>query len=209
MVVSTYFFLLLKGILTGFVIAAPVGPIGVLCIRRTLSGRYLLGLITGLGAGLADTFYGAVAGFSLAGVADFIKNNDFYLRFFGGILLGWLGFSIFRTPPRHSALEKKDEGNLFHGFTSAFFLTVSNPITLLVFAAVFAAMGISPVNDSLSQASILVFGVFIGACSWWFSLSTAVYLMHHKFSDKQLLWINRSSGVMLIGFAIYMLLSLV
>ena len=98
MVISLYFTLFFKGMLVGFIIAAPVGPIGVLCIRRTLAGSYALGLATGFGAGLADTFYGAVAGFSLASVADFIKNNDFYLRLFGGILLGWIGFSILRAP---------------------------------------------------------------------------------------------------------------
>src|SRR3989338_3539445 len=95
--------LFLKGILVGFLIAAPVGPIGILCIRRTLSGRYLLGLVTGLGAGLADTFYGAVAGFSLATISDFIEEYNVYLRFFGGILLAWLGIHIYKAPPRYNA----------------------------------------------------------------------------------------------------------
>src|SRR3989338_2210536 len=133
--------LFLKGALIGFLIAAPVGPIGILCIRRTLSGRYLLGLVTGLGAGLADTFYGAVAGFSLASISDFIEEYNVYLRFFGGILLA-----------------------------------------LLVFAAAFAAVGVSTANDSFSHSLTLVAGVFFGATAWWFSLSTGVQLMHHKLS---------------------------
>lgn len=199
----------LKGMIAGFIIAAPVGPVGILCIRRTLSGRYALGIVTGLGAGLADTFYGAIAGFSLASIADFIKHNDFYLRLVGGILLGWLGFSIFRSSPRETNSESREKVTLLHGFTSAFFLTVSNPITLLVFGAAFAAMGISPAEDSLSQASVLVIGVFLGATTWWLSLSTSVHLMHHMLSDDQLLWINRASGVMLVMFSLYMLLSLV
>jgi len=201
--------LFVKGILIGFLIAAPVGPIGILCIRRSLSGNYVLGFVTGLGAALADTVYGAIAGFSLAGIADFITANNFYLRLFGGALLAWIGFSIFRAPPRKTTLEKVEDENTFNAFTSAFFLTISNPITLLVFAAAFAAMGISPVNDSLTQASILVAGVFVGASAWWLSLSTGVHLIHHKLSDQQLLWINRVSGVMLIGFSTYMLLSLI
>lgn len=209
MVIPIFCILFLKGILVGFVIAAPVGPIGILCIRRTLAGSYALGLFTGLGAAFADTFYGAVAGFSLASIADFIKHYDFYLRFFGGFILAWIGFSIFRAPPRINTIEEMDGGTLFHGFTSAFFLTVSNPVTLLVFAAAFAAMGISPAQDSLSQAYALVLGVFVGASAWWLSLSTAVQLMHHKLSDKQLLWINYSSGIMLFGFSAYMLLSLI
>ncbi len=208
MVLSILLLLFFKGILIGFLIAAPVGPIGILCIRRTLSGSYALGLFTGLGAALADTVYGAIAGFSLAGVADFITQHNFYLRLFGGILLAWIGFSIFRASPRETPQEKAEEKNLLHTFTSAFFLTLSNPITLLVFAAAFAAMGISPVNDSLLQASVLVAGVCLGASAWWLSLSTAIHLMHHKLSDQQLLWINRSSGVMLVGFSLYMVLSL-
>lgn len=205
---SALLILFLKGILIGFLIAAPVGPIGILCIRRTLSGGYVLGLVTGLGAALADTVYGAIVGFSLAGIADFIAQNDFYLRLFGGILLAWIGVSIFRAPPREAKVKKTDDDTPLGAFISAFFLTISNPITLLVFAAAFAAMGVAPVNDSLSQAAILVLGVSVGASAWWLSLSTGVHLMHHKLSDQQLLWINRLSGVMLVGFSVYMLLSL-
>jgi threonine/homoserine/homoserine lactone efflux protein len=202
-------FLFLKGIVAGFIIAAPVGPIGILCIRRTLAGSYALGLATGLGAGLADTFYGTVAAFSIAGISDFIQNYSFYLHLGGGVVLAWLGVSIFRSPVRPNNIEEVDGETLFHGLTSAFFLTVSNPVALLVFAAAFAAMGISTANDSVSQALALVVGVFVGANAWWLSLSTAVRLMHHKLSDTQLLWINRSSGMMLFGFSAYLLFSLI
>jgi threonine/homoserine/homoserine lactone efflux protein len=209
MMLSSLFSLFFKGILIGFVIAAPVGPIGILCIRRTLSGRYGLGLITGLGAGVADTVYGAIAGFSLVSIAALIVQYDFYLRVFGGFLVGWIGFSILKAPLHSDTLKNSQKETLFHGFTSAFFLTLSNPITLIVFAAAFAALGVSPREGSISQSFILVGGVFVGANGWWFSLSTAVRLMHHKISDVQLLWINRASGIMLLGFSIYMLLSLV
>ncbi|OFX01388.1 MAG: hypothetical protein A2W62_03580 [Alphaproteobacteria bacterium RIFCSPLOWO2_02_42_7] len=128
---------------------------------------------------------------------------------FGGIFLAWLGFHIYKVPPPHKNLENASRETLIHGFISAFFLTVSNPITLLVFAAAFAAVDVSTVNDSFVQAITLVTGVFIGATAWWFSLSTTVQLMHHKLSDIQLLWINRSSGVLLVGFSIFMLLSLI
>jgi threonine/homoserine/homoserine lactone efflux protein len=200
--------LFFKGLLIGFLIAAPVGPIGILCIRRTLSGRYLLGLATGLGAGVADTFYGAVAGFSLAAISDFIDTYNVFLRLFGGILLAWLGVYIYRAPPRYDDLGNGSKETLFHGFISAFFLTVSNPVTLLVFAAAFAAVGVSTANDSFVQSLTLVTGVFFGATAWWFSLTTGVHLMHHMLSDTQLLWINRVSGVLLVGFSIFMLLSL-
>ncbi|MDI9638566.1 LysE family transporter [Kamptonema cortianum] len=152
--------LFFKGLLIGFLIAAPVGPIGILCIRRTLSGRYLLGLATGLGAGVADTFYGAVAGFSLAAISDFIDTYNVFLRLVGGILLAWLGVYIYRAPPRHDDLDNGSQETLFHGFMSAFFLTISNPVTLLVFAAAFAAVGVSTANDSFAQSLTLVTGVF-------------------------------------------------
>jgi threonine/homoserine/homoserine lactone efflux protein len=204
-----YITLFFKGILVGFIIAAPIGPTAILCIKRSLSGRHILGLLTGLGAGLADTVYGAIAGFSLAGIAGFIEEYNFYLRLFGGILVAWIGVSIFRAPLRSNDDESKESETLLHGFTSAFFLTLSNPITLIVFAAAFAAMGIQPLEDSLLQASALVLGVFIGASGWWLTLVTSVTLMHHKISDTQLLWINRSSAVMLVGFALYILLTLI
>lgn len=204
-----YFTLFFKGILVGFIIAAPIGPTAILCIKRSLSGYYILALLTGLGAGLADTVYGAIAGFSLAGIADFIEAYNFYLRLFGGVLVTWIGISIFRTPLRPNDDGRKEGDTLLHGFTSAFFLTLSNPITLVVFAAAFAAIGVGPLEDSLVQASVLVLGVFIGASGWWLTLVTCITLMHHKISDRQLLWINRSSGIMLVGFALYILFTLV
>lgn len=200
--------LFFKGIIAGFLIAAPVGPIGILCIRRTLAGSYLLGIATGIGAGLADTFYGTVAAFSIASIADFIKSHSFYLHLFGGVALSWIGVSILRSQVTQSDSSNLDGGSLFHGLTSAFLLTVSNPITLLAFAAAFAAMDVSPANDSMPLALALVIGVLVGACAWWLSLCTGVRLMHKKLTDIHLLWINRSSGVMLIGFAAYLLLGI-
>lgn len=209
MLIPDLILLFCKGIIVGFVIAAPVGPIGILCIRRTLSGNFPLGILTGIGAGLADTFYGAVAAFSLATIADFIKHYNFYIRLFGGLLLIWFGIALFRASPRQEKKVKGENTTLFHGLTSGFFLTLSNPVTLLVFAIAFAAIGVDPHQESFSQATALVMGVFVGATAWWLSLCTTVHMIHHKLSDTQLLWINRVSGGMLFLFAIYVLLSLV
>ncbi len=206
MVVSSLLLLFFKGVLIGFVIAAPIGPIGILCIQRTISGRYGLSLMTGLGAGVADTVYGAIAGFSLVSISNFIAEYELYLRLFGSVLLGWIGFSIFRSPLRHESVETQSKETLLHGFTSAFFLTLSNPIALIVFAAAFTVMGIAPQDDSLDQGIVLVSGVFVGANSWWLALSTTIHLIHHKLSETNLLWINRISGGMLLGFGAYMLL---
>lgn len=207
--ISIFLILFLKGTLIGFIIAAPLGPIGILCIRRALAGRYNLALLTGLGAGLADTFYGAVVSFSLASIVDFITIHNFVLRLFGSILVAGIGISVFRAPLRQNEGQAEAKDTFFHALTSGFFLTVSNPITFLVFAAAFTAMGITPINNSFSQAAFLVIGVFVGANGWWFSLITSVGLMRHKLSAIHLLWINRASGFILIGFSAYILLSII
>lgn len=206
---SSLLILFFKGTLIGFVIAAPVGPIGILCIRRTLSNQVILASFTGMGAVCADVFYGTVAAFSLAGIADFITNNDFYLRLIGGILLAWVGFSVIKNSSLKNSETLKGQDSLFHGFTSAFVLTLSNPITLIVFAATFTALGVTSSYQSFSQASFLVAGVFLGASCWWASLITTIYLMKHKLSEPQLFWVNRFSGVTLIGFSLYILISLI
>lgn len=206
-----FVFLLLffKGILIGFAIAVPVGPIGILCIRRTLLNQLFLAGITGLGAACADAFYSAIAAFSLAGISDLIAKYNFYLRLFGGIIIAGIGFSILKNPTFKNDGTLSTRDSPFHAFTSSFALTLSNPITLIVFAAAFTAMGINPVYESFSQASFLVVGVLVGAGCWWACLITFTSLLHHKFSEKQLLWINRFSGIILIGFAVYILGSLI
>lgn len=204
-----FLILFLKGILIGFAIAAPVGPIGILCIRRTLLNHLFLAGVTGLGAACADAFYSAIAAFSLAGIADLITRYNFYLKLFGGIIIACIGFSILKNPTFKNDGKLSTKDSSFHAFTSAFALTLSNPITLVVFAAAFTAMGIHPVYESFSQASLLVVGVFIGASCWWAFLIIFTSLVQHKFSEKQLLWINRFSGAILIGFSVYILGSLV
>lgn len=203
------FLLFIKGVLVGLMVSAPVGPVGVLCIRRTLSGRYGLSIVTGLGAAVADAVYAAMAGFSLVSIAEFMSQYNFYLRIFGGSLVVWIGFSIFRTPFKQVSIKTFRTETFLQGFTSAFFVTISNPIVFIVFAAAFTALGISPAEDSLSQGFSLVGGVLLGATGWWVALSMIMFLIHHKVSSEHLFWINRISGVMLLGFGGYMLLSVV
>jgi len=206
---SSILILFCKGILIGFAIAAPVGAVGILCIRRTLSNHKLLATLTGMGSACADMFYGTVAAFSLAGITDFITKHEFYLKLFGGILIAWIGFAIIKHPSRKKTEEIEGIDSPLHAFTSAFVLTLSNPITLIVFAAAFTAMGVAPIYQSFTQASFLVAGVFIGASFWWIFLITTIYLLRHRLSEAQLLWINHFSGVILIGFSVYILLSLI
>jgi threonine/homoserine/homoserine lactone efflux protein len=201
--------LFFKGIIIGLAITAPIGPVAIMCIRRTLSKHKLLALVTGMGSACADVFYASVAAFSLIGISNFITTYNFYLKLFGGLLLAWLGLSILKHPPLKSPEHPKMRDSWLHAFSSAFILTLSNPITLIVFAASFTAMSVSPVYHSFIPALLLIMGVFLGAMIWWIFLIAIIYLMHHKLSDNQLIWVNRFSGVVLIGFSVYILLSLV
>ena len=190
-------------------VSAPIGPVGILCIRRTLAGRYGLSIVTGLGAAAADTVYAVIAGFSLVSIAEFISRYNFCLRLFGGSLIIWIGILIFRTPLKQTSIKTFKTETFLQSFTSSFFVTLSNPIVLLVFAATFTALGISPAEDSFSQGFSLVGGVLAGASVWWVALSMIMFLIHRKVSSEHLFWINQISGVMLLGFGGYMLLSLV
>jgi threonine/homoserine/homoserine lactone efflux protein len=204
-----FLILFLKGALIGCAIAAPVGPVGILCIRQTLSRHAILATVIGLGSACADVFYGSIAVFGLVGISNFMTSHDFYLRLFGGIIVGGIGLSVMRTPPLNKAEAPKGLDSPFHAFMSSFILTISNPITLLVFAAAFTALGISPHDPSLLRAVALITGVFMGAICWWLSLIFVIHLLKHKLSETQLFWINRVSGVVLIGFSVYILVSLV
>ncbi|MEB3702373.1 LysE family transporter [Candidatus Bealeia paramacronuclearis] len=197
--------LLLSGVLAGFLIAAPVGPIGILCIKRSLHHHFILAFLTGVGAGLADTFYGAVACFGLASIASLLHEYDPLIRFVGGGALIAVGFKVMRD---HHHL-KNDVNNesqaYFKALTSAFFLTLANPATLIAFTAAFATLGLNSLNRSAFQAGTVVLGVFLGATMWWLVLSSGVYLLRKKLNDDALTWINRVSGTALIVFAVYLL----
>ena len=194
-----------SGMLAGFLIAAPVGPIGILCIRRSLHGHFSLSILTGLGAGLADTFYGAVASFGLVSIATLLFEYDHILRFFGGGALVALGLKVMRDHPHFQNAANGETTAYIKAFTSAFFLTVANPATLIAFTAAFATLGLNAINDSPLQSMTVVVGVFTGATLWWLCLATGVFLMRHHLNDNALLWLNRISGAALVIFAVYLL----
>lgn len=204
-----FLILFLKGAFIGCAIAAPVGPVGILCIRQTLSGHKTLAAIIGLGSACADIFYGSIAAFGFVSISNFISHHNFYLRLFGGIIIAWIGLSVMRTPPLTKDLTATGTDSPVHAFTSAFALTISNPLTLVVFAAAFTALGISPDYHSSAHALSLVIGIFTGAICWWTGLIFVIHLLKHKLSEAQLFWINRVSSVVLIGFSVYILVSLI
>jgi len=191
----------LKGCIIGFSIAAPVGPIGVLCIKRTLHSGRLAGLFSGLGAALADAFYGMIAAFGLSAVANLLLSAQWWLRIVGGLFLIYLGVKIFLEKPKSidSAL---NEGRFIKNFTSTFGLTLTNPMTIFSFMAVFAGLGLGSESKNFQDASLLVLGVFIGSCFWWLLLSELVTLFRKKISKMVFLWINRLAGILIFLFGI-------
>ena len=198
---------LLRGILIGFSIAAPVGPIGVLCIRRTLAEGRATGFVSGLGAATADVVYGCIAGFGLTLVTRFLMDQQMWLRLFGGAFLCYLGVKTVLSRPAKQAASAKGSG-LAGAYGSTFLLTLTNPMTILSFAAVFAGLGLASAGGSYASASILVLGVFAGSALWWLMLSGGVSLLRSRFDVPGLEWVNRISGVVIAGFGVVALLSL-
>ena len=194
-----------RGLIIGFSIAAPVGPIGVLCIRRTLAQGRAIGLISGLGAATADGVYGSIAGFGLTFISGFLVSQQVWLRIVGGIFLCYLGIATFLVKPAQSAAEVTGKG-LIGAYASTFFLTVTNPLTILSFAAIFAGLGVASAGSNYLDSGILVLGVFIGSALWWLLLSTGVSILRTKFRDRSLIWVNRISGLIILVFGIIALL---
>jgi threonine/homoserine/homoserine lactone efflux protein len=165
--------LLLQGILLGFSIAAPVGPIGVLCIRRTLADGRLMGFLSGLGAATADMLYGAVAAFGLTAVINLLVEQQFWLRAVGGLFLLYLGIRTFFAKPSAESAPSRGTG-LFGAYGSTFLLTVTNPMTILAFVGMFSAILPANANMTTASSASLVLGVFLGSATWWLALSGLV-----------------------------------
>ena len=200
--------LFFKGIILGFSIAAPVGPIGILCIRKTLQFGRFSGFFSGLGAAVADALYAVIAAFGLTIISDLLMAGQFWLRLVGGgflLYLGWKTFfaKIHNKPPEIS------HTTLLNDFISTFFLTITNPMTILAFLAIFAGVGLSTIEKSNWEAAALVLGVFLGSAAWWLLLSEGVTLFRKQVSENVMLWINRGAGIMIAAFGIAALVTLV
>jgi threonine/homoserine/homoserine lactone efflux protein len=198
---------LVSGLIIGFSIAAPVGPIGVLCIRHTLAEGRLHGLVSGLGAATADAMYGCIAAFGLTFISDTLIQQQLWLRLFGGVFLCLLGAkTLLAKPSEKSPLEKRT--GLLGVYGSTFFLTLTNPMTILSFAAIFAGIGLGSAVADYGSAALLVFSVFAGSALWWLVLSGTVGLLRKKVTSSVLKWINRVSGAIITGFGVFVLISL-
>lgn len=191
----------IEGMVIGLAIAAPVGPIGVLCIRRTLAEGRLWGLVSGLGAATADAAYGAVAALGLTVVSGLLLGGEFWLRLVGGFFLLFLGARTFLSKPSESPASAGGRG-LLGAYASTLLLTLTNPTTILSFAAIFAGLGAGAADGDVLSAMTLVCGVFLGSALWWVFLSTATGLFRSRLSTGGLRWVNRVSGVIIAAFGV-------
>lgn len=188
--------LFLKGIIIGFAMAVPIGPIGIMCIRKTLTEGRMHGLIIGLGAATADLLYGSVAAFGLTVISNTLLTQRIWIRLIGGALLLFLGVRTFRAHPPDPKFQIQNGGQLRSYFTTVF-LTLTNPLTIFAFIAVFAALGLGN-GLSLFSSSVLVAGVFTGSFLWFFSLSSGATLFRKKLDVIGLRWVNKIAGILIL-----------
>ncbi len=200
-----------RGLLIGLSIAAPVGPMSVLVIRRTLAESRRAGLISGLGIAAGDTTYGAAGGFGLTFITGFLINEQFWLRLIGGLFLFYLGFkTLLSRPAEKAAAAAPATGQgVASYFFSTYFLTLTNPLTIISFAAIMAGLGIGGSSGDYLSAAVLVVGVMAGSTSWWIILTTLLSLFRHKIRPGGMTWVNRLSGAVIVVFGLLALLSLV
>lgn len=194
--------LFVRGVVIGFAIAAPVGPIGVLCIRRTLAEGRASGLTSGLGAASADAIYGCIAGFGLTFISNFLVEQHMWFRLIGGAFLIYLGIRTLLSEPAEHAANTGSTG-IVGAYTSTFFLTLTNPMTILSFTAMFAGLGLARVDANYGAATILVLGVFSGSALWWLLLSSGFSLFRTRFNASRLAWVNRLSGLIIASFGLW------
>ena len=197
----------IKGLIIGFAMAVPIGPVGILCIRKTLAEGHSRGMIIGLGAATADSFYGSMAAFGLTFISDAIHSQQFWFRLVGGVLLFFFGIRTFYAK-RKTAIVPSDNRGLLRSYFSAFFLVLTNPVTVFAFIAVFAAFGI---GDTLTivSASILVSGVFVGSYLWFLTLSYIATTFRRKLDSGGMIWVNKIAGILIVLSGVAALVSLI
>jgi threonine/homoserine/homoserine lactone efflux protein len=200
------FTILLKGIFIGFAMAVPVGPIGIMCIRKTLAEGRLRGLIIGIGAATADMLYGCVAAFGLTIISNTLVSQKIWIRLIGGALLLFLGVRTFRTRPADPNILINSSG-ILRSYLTTVFLTLTNPMTIFVSIAIFAAVGLGTGLGYFSAAALVV-GVFIGSCLWFLLLSSGVTLFRKKLDLVGLRWVNKIAGILIIISGVYAIASL-
>jgi threonine/homoserine/homoserine lactone efflux protein len=199
--------LLVQGMLMGLVVAVPVGPLGLLCINRALALGPTYGLFSGLGVATADALAAGIAALGITLVSTFLSEHQIALRLIGGAFLCYLGYTIYMTEPVTQAPIKHVNG-LLGAYATTFFLTFSNPVTILSFVAIYAGWHVPSLDGHYVAAATLTTGVFIGSALWWVALFIGLEAFHEKFNLRFLFWVHRVSGTIIAGFGVIVLLSL-
>lgn len=196
----------IKGFLIGFAIAAPIGPIGILCIQRSLHEGFIIGFMTGMGATLADGTYGSVAAFGITAVSSVLISHKFWIRLIGGMFLMYLGVKTATTPPKTRDGTQKRERSPLHACSTTYLLTLTSPMTILAFIAVFAGLGLglgtNPAEHT-RHAAMLVLGIMTGSATWWLILSSSIaFILHKRMNPRFMKAINWLAGGILFSFGV-------
>jgi threonine/homoserine/homoserine lactone efflux protein len=190
---------LCKGLIIGILIAAPLGPVGLLCVRRTLTHGRLSGQLSGLGAATAHSFYGLLAGLGIAGVSSFLLKSQAVLGIVGGLFLCYLGIKTFRTRPADHSVSTHGVKRI-QNYASTLALAVTNPLTIMSFVSIFVGFGVKA--EHYFDPLLLMVGIFLGSMVWWLSLTFVVSLFRHRMNARSLLLINKASGLFIFAFGI-------
>jgi len=197
-----------RGALIGLAIAAPVGPIGVLCINRTLRDGRMAGFVSGLGAATADLIYGTIAALGLTALTGALVGISFWTRLLGGLFLCYLGLRTLGARPTAAQPAGGAARGLLRAYASTLVLTLTNPATIIAFAAIFAGLGAGSAAHSYGEGVLLATGVAAGSALWWLTLSGGVGLLRSRLTSAALRWINRGAGLIILGFGLAALWSL-
>jgi threonine/homoserine/homoserine lactone efflux protein len=191
----------LRGFVLGFTIAATVGPISLLVIRRTLAEGRVVGLASGLGVATADATYGAIAAFGLGAITGALVDARPVLSLVGGVFLLWLAWKTARAEPHDPARVQVRRGGLAGAYLSILGLTLTNPMTILSFGALFAGLGVT--TSGPGAAALVTLGVWLGSSAWWVVLTSAVSLLRSRVTPTWIRRINVASGVVIGAFALF------
>ena len=197
---------LAKGLLIGILVAAPLGPVGILIVHRVLAERRRAGFVSGIGAATADTLYACIAAFFFSFAAALLGGHPITVRLIGGLVLVWLGVKLMRCKP-HDASDPDKRGTLWSHFISTFFFTAANPITVFALSAVFAAWGPANEDRTLVNMATLIGGIFAGSVAWFGALSLFVGMARFHMTPERLRGVNIACGVAMIAFGVVVLIN--
>ncbi|MBL4908017.1 MAG: LysE family transporter [Sneathiella sp.] len=206
---SELLILFIKGLGLGAAVAAPVGPVGALCIRRAVILGRIPAITSGIGAAVADAFYGSVAAFGLTAVSAFMIQYQDPAALIGGLFLLWLSFRIVRSSGETAVPAKTETSkSKLKGFVTTFLLTMTNPVTILSFIAIFAGIGFINTASGGKSASLLVLGVFLGSTLWWVFLAFFATFLQKRLGNHFTSFVNIGSAVIIGLFGLFTLASL-